>query len=104
MTHHLKIWPHEQDAIERGEKTFEVRRDDDRDFAVGDVLHLHRWDPSRSYSACGHGAYIMHPNGPTVLREEESYTVVRRVTYVMRGGQFGLPPGICVMSLGPVEP
>ena len=51
MTNHrLKCWPAEIWAIRRLEKTCEVRRADDREFSVGDVLELMPWDPAtRSY-------------------------------------------------------
>lgn len=39
----LKTWPEYWDAIYRGEKTFELRFND-RDYQVGDILHLRRWD------------------------------------------------------------
>jgi len=37
--HYLKILPKYYRAIEKGEKTFEVRKND-RDFKVYDILHL----------------------------------------------------------------
>jgi|CXWL01.1.fsa_nt_gi hypothetical protein len=43
MTHELKTLPQYWDAVQRGEKTFEVRRDD-RGFQKGDVLELVRHD------------------------------------------------------------
>jgi site-specific DNA-cytosine methylase len=45
-THELKTWPSYFEAILRGEKRHECRLND-RDFAVGDVLVLREWDPSR---------------------------------------------------------
>jgi len=41
--HDLKILPEYFEAIENGEKTFEVRFND-RNFAKGDVLHLREHD------------------------------------------------------------
>lgn len=43
-THDLKTWPGPYAAVLTGRKPYEVRIDD-RGFAVGDVLHLHRFDP-----------------------------------------------------------
>ena len=40
--HYLKIKPEYYRAIERGEKTFEVRFND-RDYKKYDVLHLQEW-------------------------------------------------------------
>lgn len=45
MHHHLKIWPRFFDLVQKGEKSFEVRRND-RSFAVGDTLVLEEWDPA----------------------------------------------------------
>lgn len=76
--HELKTWPEFFNAVENGDKPFEVRRCDDRSFAVGDVLILREYDP---------GA--------------ETYTgreCAREVTYVLVGPPF-LPDGLAVMGL-----
>lgn len=76
-SHHLKCWNEFHDAIRRGEKTFEVRKND-RDFQVGDVLRLHRFDPeTQTFS---------------------SSVISRLVTYIMHGPAFGIEAGYCVMS------
>ncbi len=79
--HRLKTTDLYWDAIQRGEKTFEVRKND-RAFQTGDVLELLRVDQA-------------WPNhyGP-VLRY--------RITYILQGGQFGIEPAYCVMGLGPI--
>ena len=83
MIHDLKTWPGPFTAIAMGEKRHEIRKAD-RPFAVGDVLHLREWDPSTgTYTGRG-----MH----------------KAVTYLTPGGQWGLPDGLCVMSLGPASP
>lgn len=76
--HELKCWQAEFDALRAGTKKHEVRLDD-RDFAVGDVLHLREWDPARAQ----HTGRALH----------------LRVTYVSPGGDWGLPRGLCVMSV-----
>lgn len=43
--HYLKIYPEYFEAVISGQKTVELRREDDRQFAVGDVLVLREWDP-----------------------------------------------------------
>lgn len=45
MTHDLKCWPDQFDAVARWDKNFELRYDD-RGFRVGDTLLLRRWDPA----------------------------------------------------------
>lgn len=75
--HDMKTWPEYFEAIRLEQKTFEVRKDD-RTFKVGDILRLQEFDPVHSrYS----GRYI-----PV------------EVTYILKGGQFGIEPGYCVMG------
>lgn len=77
-THELKTWPVYFDALWEGRKRFEARRDD-RGFSVGDTLWLREYDPeSGDYS------------GDELWFE---------VTYILRGGGFGVQEGYCVMSL-----
>jgi hypothetical protein len=78
MTHELKTLPAYWDAVKRGEKTFEVRRDD-RGFQKGDVLELVRTELQWSDIA------------RSTLRCE--------ITYILTGGQFGIEPGYVVMGL-----
>jgi hypothetical protein len=78
--HDLKTWTGPFDAVERGDKHFEWRKDD-RDFRVGDVLVLRRYDPHR-YSFTGRWLRV-------------------RVTYIARGPDFDIPDGYCVMSIAP---
>ena len=55
-THELKTWPTYFQAMERGEKSFELRKND-RDFHVGDRLYLREYDPiTQKYS--GHHRYV----------------------------------------------
>lgn len=91
-THELKCWPTEFDAIARREKRFEVRSNTDRDFAVGDTLVLMKWDPERGFN----GDYV-YTSSRKYRRDIEQLRA--RVTYMLHGGRFGLPPGLCVMSI-----
>ncbi len=43
-THHLKTWPEYFEKVLTGHKTFEIR-ENDRDFYVGDTLHLMEFEP-----------------------------------------------------------
>lgn len=76
--HELKCDPGPFQATYIGSKTFEVRVND-RDYKVGDTLHLREYD-----------------------RITSTYTgrwVSKRVTYLLAGGSYGLPDNLVVMSL-----
>lgn len=95
MIHELKCWPNQFSAIKQGAKTFEVRSTADRDFAVGNALRLRKWDPAiRAYEDSGGEPHSVAELADTLLCE---------VTYIVHGGQFGLPPGMCVMAIRVVE-
>lgn len=73
--HELKTLPHFFEASLDGTKPFEIRKND-RDFHVGDRLHLHEWDDVR-----------------------QVYTgsvITRTVTYITA---FAQSPGWVVMGL-----
>lgn len=79
--HDLKTHPEAFAAVRAGLKPWELRLND-RNFQVGDGLHLAEWSPiSRSYTG-----------------ETED----RVVTWVLHGGQFGLPEGYVIMSMRPL--
>jgi hypothetical protein len=82
MVHRVKCAPLEFDALARGDKRHETRVDD-RDYRVGDVLHLCMWTPERGFTG---------------------QDMRRRITYKTEGGTWGLPVGLCVLSLGEVTP
>lgn len=78
--HELKTWPAYFEDILRGDKNFEVRRDDRRPpFRVGDALIMREWDERSGYSGD---------------------KLWRRITYVLPGDQFGIEAGYCVLGLG----
>jgi hypothetical protein len=76
--HRLKTWPEHFNAIMCDLKTFEVRQDD-RGFGVGDTLMLEEYCPRR--------------------RQYSGRHLTRKVTHILRGGQFGIEDGYVVMSL-----
>ena len=45
VEHKVKSWPQLFDATLRGAKTHELRRADERDYQVGDMLRLQEFDP-----------------------------------------------------------
>jgi hypothetical protein len=80
MHTNLTTLPVHWDAIQRGDKTFDVRKND-RDFQVGDEVTLLRWED---------GSIVMGWRG-SVLK--------RRIRYIQTGGQFGIEPGYVVLQL-----
>jgi len=72
--HELKSWPHLFEPLFRGEKTHDLRRSDDRDFAVGDTLLLREFDPAlQAYTGreCSvEITYITSEACPCALSEE----------------------------------
>ncbi len=76
-THDLKIWPEYYQAILKGYKTFEARKND-RGYAVGDTLDLREYDPvQKTYSG-------------NMLRVQ--------VSYIMDSPAF-CAPGIVIMAI-----
>ena len=85
MIHDLKCWPAPFAAVASGLKRHEVRVND-RPYKVGDTLHLMEWVPADHH-------------GPG---DEERFTgrsFVAEVTYITKGGTWGLPDKLCVMSI-----
>lgn len=82
MIHELKIHSYFVDDIVFGIKTFEVRKND-RDFKVEDELLLKEYDPeTNSYTGC---------------------ILACKVTYILKGGQFGIQEGYVVMGIVPLR-
>ena len=83
--HDLKCWPAPFQALYDELKTFEWRLND-RDYEVGDILLLREWDPNSGDA------------GQYTGRE-----LKRLVTYILRGGKFGMPKKYVVMSVRPIK-
>ena len=79
-THELKCLSSFFDAIQSGEKKFEIREERDRHFEVGDILFLREVEGDGSYTG----------------KELRVY-----VKYIMRHKNFplGIPEGYAVMSI-----
>jgi len=78
MWHELKTWPEIFNWMLAGTKMFDLRVND-RDFQSGDFLRLREWSP-----------------------KTETYTgreITRQVSYILRGGNFGLPENMVIMQL-----
>lgn len=97
VEHELKTWPDLFEAVRRGEKTFDVRKND-RGFQKGDVLILRKWDPSPIADPTGWKMDGMHPGAIGYLDDEP---LQMRVTYVFSG--FGIEPGYVVMGITPIN-
>ena len=75
--HELKILPKYFDAVRRGDKRFELRKND-RDYHSGDILRLKEWD-GQKYTG------------------EEMDVLVRYIFYGI--DVYGLAEGYCIMSI-----
>jgi len=80
VDHDLKIWPQYFEDIKIGAKRFELRKEDDRTFHIGDVVMLREFDP-----------------------EKDQYTgrsVTGMINYVLRDcPEHGLADGYCIFCL-----
>ena len=73
QVHQLKTWPQYWDAVQRGEKTFEVRKDD-RGFQRGDILELQRC--KERYL----GGYELEYDGMT---SNPKFVIRKQITYIL---------------------
>jgi hypothetical protein len=78
MTHNLKIHPEYFVEVLLGTKPFEVRKND-RNFKIGDTLYLLEYCPNK--------------------KEFTGDSCARNVSYVLKGGSFGIEKGYVVMGL-----
>lgn len=86
-THKVKCWIDYYNAIERGDKNFDVRRDD-RGYRRGDTLVLEKFDSKKHmyvYESANIGSLPVH--------------MERTISYILTGGQFGIEPGYVVLAL-----
>lgn len=81
IEHKLKTLAVYYDAVARGDKTFEVRRND-RAFQKGDILVLEKWKDE-------------------TYRDFSNASMRFRITYLLQGGQFGIEPGFCILGITP---
>lgn len=84
MLHILKTHPQPFDDIANEIKTFEFRIDD-RNYQVGDILLLRKFDPET-------GNYFFNMDRSYV----EEYV---RVSHMLKGPAFGIPEGYACMSI-----
>lgn len=93
MIHALKTLPPYFKGVADGAKTFELRKND-RNFSVGDILILKEWKMGSTDAT-----------GPElVVIKEQGYTgreVMKTISYILKGGQFGLAKGYVILALKP---
>ena len=78
----LKTWPEYFQEVVNGNKTFDVRKEDDHKFSVGDILFLEEFDPTI-------GQYTGKVDGFGVM-------------YCMRGKPY-VPDGYVIMGIKSLE-
>lgn len=95
------------DAVERGEKLFEVRLND-RFYQAGDTVRLLRLDDEGrvAYGAWREGDELdpgaIHWDTKEHIAKSARRILTRRLGPVLQGGQFGIEPRHCVFSLLPI--
>lgn len=87
--HELKAVDRYWDAVASGEKTFEVRLND-RAFQTGDILEL--------VKVTEDGLRYRKSGSP-----EWYPPLIKQISYILQGGQFGIEPQYCVLGLAEVE-
>lgn len=95
--HELKTEAILWDAVARGDKLFEVRRND-RFFQAGEVVVLLRLCENPGVM----GRVFTGADGGTVSSPIEAKRLVFRIGPILQGGQFGIEPGYCIFSLLPL--
>jgi len=81
--HELKTWPRFFEPLSKGEKTFELRKND-RNFQVGDTLECREWSPDSGYSG-----RVAHYRITYICRAEDLQAV----------GLKGLNNEYCILGL-----
>jgi hypothetical protein len=71
-THELKCLGDFFEPVIRGEKKFELRKDD-RGFAAGDTLHLREWSPRKGYSGRDAKAEVLYLVGGPLFGLRKNY-------------------------------
>jgi hypothetical protein len=80
-THELKTWPLYFEAVAKGDKKFEGRKDEG--FEVNDFLRLREWCPAK--------------------KDYTGRECMVRITFKLDGGRFGIDADWCVLSIDLLE-
>lgn len=81
--HTIKCWTPYYEAVLDGRKKFDVRRDD-RGYQAGDFVHLQQYEPGTGY--------VCDPD------DNVPYTIEKKISYILPGGQFGIESGYVVLG------
>lgn len=105
-SHDLKTLPIYFDAVLRGDKTFEIRKND-RDFQTGDTLVLKEWDPTWTAPPEPYD-YTKPPMvqpAPVMPGRFTGREIMATASYILHDtwGQFGLERGYVVIGLTDVS-
>lgn len=108
MTHHvLKAHPPMFWALRDGTKNFEVRKDD-RAYQTGDTVEINYHDPAVSPASPVPPFQQPAPGWPLDTSKKPKSIEARRddrapyygtITFVLRGGQYGVEDGYVVLAL-----
>jgi len=94
MEHKLKILPQYFKAVQSGEKTFEIRKND-RGYEVGDTLLLQEWKEEILLKTAMNTMSKGHYTGQEITKE---------ISYIYEGEDYGLKKSWCVLGLKePIE-
>lgn len=103
MIHELKTWPGFFSALKKGEKTFELRRND-RDFVKGDTLVLKEFHPCETCWGTGkirdvelYDCGCKKPHG-----RYTGAVLTYRVTYILKACA-GVSPNYVIMGIQKME-
>lgn len=101
MKHELKTWPESYNAIVKGLRKFEVRKND-RDFKVGDKLLLREFIPCKECNGTGRVQDYTDWISCGCIMPHGKYSGNNRlvsVDYILQGKEFGIMDGYCIMSI-----
>lgn len=106
--HSLKTLPVYFAAVLRGDKTFEVRKND-RNFQTGDTLVLREYDPTflpPPEQTDWNRPPMAPPPAPRLPGDYTGSELQATVSYVLHDtwGQFGIERGFVVLGLRDVKP
>lgn len=100
MSQRLKIWPEAFDQLFHSTKPFTIRRCDDRQFRVGEVLDFVRFDPTAGaaqdpmFCRCRVTAITRHAGGTELLgvTSDDKLVPMAVLTLIPMLGGPGEPP------------